>query len=127
VTILDQQPWEQIPGWLARSGAAIVHLARSPLFETVLPSKMFEIMAAGRPVILGVRGEAERLLGDAQAGIPCEPESAEALSRAVVALADDPALGRRLGESGRAWVVRNASYRQRAAEYLEVLANERPA
>lgn len=121
VTILDQQPWETIPSYLTLSGASIVHLNRSPLFETVLPSKMFEVMAAGRPVILGVRGEAARLLEQAQAGIACEPESPPDLARAVTRLAADPELRRRLGESGRDYVLRHASYQQRAAEYLEVL------
>jgi len=122
VTILDQQPWEAIPGWLARSDASIVHLSRSPLFDTVLPSKMFEIMAAGRPVILGLHGEAERVLREARAGRVCQPESPAELRQAILDLAAEPDRGRRLGENGRAWVLRHASYRQRAAEYLDVLA-----
>lgn len=121
VTILDQQPWEAIPSYLTLSAASLVHLTRSPLFETVLPSKMFEIMAAGRPVILGVRGEAERLLRQVEAGIACEPQSPADLVRAILQLAGDPALRHRLGENGRDYVLQHASYRQRAAEYLEVL------
>ena len=124
VTLLDQQPWESIPSYLALSGAAVVHLKRSPLFETVLPSKLFESMASGRPVILGVRGEAERLLTEAQAGMVCEPESPAALCQAVTRLAGDPVLRCRLGQNGRDWVLQNASYRRRAAEYLEALAPE---
>jgi len=126
VTILDQQPWESIPSYLTLSGASIVHLARAPLFETVLPSKMLEIMAAGRPVILGVRGEAERVLGQAQAGIACEPESPADLAQAVARCAADPALCRELGRNGRNYVLREASYRLRATEYLEVLASDQP-
>ncbi len=121
VTFLGELPWGMIPSYLTLSGAAIVHLSRSPLFETVLPSKMFEIMAAGRPVILGVRGEAARLLEQAKAGIGCEPESAEDIARAVERLAGDPGLARRLGAHGRDYAVQRASYRQRAAEYLAVL------
>jgi glycosyltransferase involved in cell wall biosynthesis len=124
VTFLGQLPWREIPSHLTLSSAAIVHLARSPLFETVLPSKIFEIMAAGRPVVLGVRGESERLLNEAQAGVACEPESPERMSEAVSMLASDPALCRRLGQNGREYVVRHASYRQRAAEYLAALAPE---
>ncbi len=121
VTFLGQLPWEIVPSYLTLSSASIVHLARAPLFETVLPSKMFEIMAAGRPVVLGVRGEAERILNEARAGVVCEPGSAESLAAAIEQLASDPALCRRLGESGRQYVVRQASYRHRAAEYLAVL------
>jgi colanic acid biosynthesis glycosyl transferase WcaI len=127
VTILDQQPWDAIPAFLARSDASIVHLARSPLFETVLPSKMFEIMAAGRPLLLGVRGEAARLVSDAGAGLLCEPESPAELAQAVTRLADDPALCRRLGASGRDYALRHCSYRARAAEYLDLLSPAQPA
>jgi glycosyltransferase involved in cell wall biosynthesis len=121
VTVLEQQPWEAIPSYLTLSGAAIVHLARDPLFETVLPSKMFEIMAAARPVILGVRGEARSLLEQAQAGLSFEPESPDELAPIVVQLAADPDRRRRLGGNGREYVLRHASYRQRALDYLEVL------
>jgi glycosyltransferase involved in cell wall biosynthesis len=121
VTFLGELPWTIIPSYLALSGAAIVHLSRAALFETVLPSKMFEIMAAARPVLLGVRGEAARVLAEAGAGLAFQPESAEELSRAVERLAADPDLRRRLGQSGRDYVERHASYRQRAADYLAVL------
>ena len=121
VTFLGQAPWDRIPSYLTLSGASIVHLLLSPLFETVLPSKMFEIMAAGRPLILGLRGEAERLVNQAQAGLVCEPESPDEMSHAVLRLAADPAWRARLGANGRDYVLRHASYRQRAIEYLEAL------
>jgi len=120
VTLLNQQPWDAIPSYLSLCSAAIVHLAGSPLFESVLPSKMFEIMAAGRPVVLGVRGEAERLLREAQAGVVCPPESPAQMHQAILRLADDPVTCRRLGQNGRDYVTRHASYRQRATEYLEI-------
>jgi len=127
LTFLGQQPWDAIPSHLTLSNAAIVHLARSPLFRTVLPSKMFEIMAAGRPLVLGVEGEAARLLDQAQAGLACEPQSPADLSRAIARLADDPALAARLGRNGRDYVVRHCSLPRRAAEYLEVLGAAPPA
>jgi glycosyltransferase involved in cell wall biosynthesis len=122
VTFLGQLPWAAVPSYLALSDASIVHLMRDPLFETVLPSKIFEIMAVGRPVVLGVRGEAERLIDEAQAGLACEPESEGDLVAAVERLAADPALCRRLGQGGRQWVLRHASYKKRAAEYIEALS-----
>ena len=126
VTFLGQQPWSAIPSYLTLSSACIVHLARSPLFETVLPSKMFEIMAAARPVVLGVRGEAESLLNTARAGVAVQPESPAEISRAIERLAADPELCRRLGQNGREYVVRHSSFQRRACEYLEVLENQVP-
>ena len=121
VTFLGPRPWEMSPAYLAASDACVVHLARKPLFERVLPSKIFEIMAAGKPILLGVRGEAKRLVDKAQAGLSFEPESAQGLASAVLELHHDRDLGNRLGASGRKWVGANATYKSRADKYLEIL------
>lgn len=121
VTFLGPRPWETSPAYLAASDACVVHLARKPLFERVLPSKIFEIMAAGKPILLGVRGEAKRLVDKAQAGLAFEPESAQGLAAVVLELHRDRDLGNRLGASGREWVAANATYKSRADNYLENL------
>ena len=124
VTFLEQQPWSAIPSYLTLSNAVVVHLARSPLFETVLPSKMFEGMAAARPIVLGVRGEAQRLIAEAGAGVACEPESPTELADAVVRLAGNPELCERLRQNGRAYVLKHCSFEHRAAEYISALQTE---
>ncbi len=121
VEFFGPRPWAEIPRILAASDACLVHLARAPLFETVLPSKMFEAMAAARPIILGVRGEAQRLLDEAGAGLAIEPESAEQLAETVLTLYRDRELGQTLGRSGRLYAEREASYEARARQYLEAL------
>lgn len=62
---------------------AIAHLRRADLFEGVIPSKIFEYMAAGVPILMGVRGEARDLVVSGGAGIAFEPESSMELVRAV--------------------------------------------
>lgn len=81
---------------------ALVLLRDSPLFRHVLPSKMFEAMATERPIILGVKGESEEVLREAQAGIAIAPEDAKALAAAIVALADDAPRRAAMGRAGRA-------------------------
>ncbi len=64
--------------------ACIVHLRDTPLFRTVIPSKIFEVMALGKPILMGVAGEAREIVIDqAQAGIPFQPQNAENLNRAI--------------------------------------------
>jgi colanic acid biosynthesis glycosyl transferase WcaI len=116
-----QVPRENIPGVLASSDAALVLLRPDPLFETVLPSKMFEAMAASCPVILGVRGESRALLEESGGGIAIEPGNGAALAEAVEALAADPDAGRRRGALGRAYVEANLSHDALAREYLAAL------
>ena len=59
-------------------------LINSPLFRTALPSKMFEYMACGRPVIVGIKGEAEEFIKISKAGILVEPENSILLSKAII-------------------------------------------
>ena len=61
----------------------LVTLRPSDVFKTVLPSKMFEAMAAAGPIVLGVEGEARDTLLEAGAGIAVPPGDAAALADAV--------------------------------------------
>ena len=69
-----------------------------------LPTKMFDAMALGRPIVLSASGEARTLLQRANAGIAADPENGEALAAAIRELAADPQAASRYGESGRSYV-----------------------
>ena len=71
------------------------------MFELVLPSKMFEAMAAATPVVLGVAGEAGRVLEDAGGGVAVPPGDAAALADAVGTLAGEQVARERMGAVGR--------------------------
>ena len=83
---------------------ALIHLKKCELFTSVMPSKIFETMAMGRPIIMGVRGEACDIVMEAHAGMPIEPDSPESLMEAVETLADNPDLARKLGTLARGFV-----------------------
>ncbi len=121
VEFAGERPRGEVPRWIAESGACAVLLRRNEVFRTVIPSKMLEIMAVGRPILLGVDGEARRLLERAGAGIPIEPENSGDLATAIRALERDPARCRALGESGRRFVAREFLREQLAAEYSLLL------
>ena len=84
--------------------AGLVLLRDRPVFRHVLPSKMFEAMATGCPIVLGVLGESAALLEAAGAGIVIAPESPEALQQAITKLASDPEGADAMGRSGRRFV-----------------------
>ena len=84
--------------------AALVLLKDRPVFRHVLPSKMFEAMATGRPIILGVLGESADLLRTAEAGLVIQPESSHDLADAIVRLAQNPDEAAAMGARGRAFV-----------------------
>lgn len=107
VVFLGQRPREEVPDLLAASDVAIILLRASPLFRTVLPSKMFEAMGSATPVILGVEGEAADRLREAGAGVPIRPQDPAALAEAVLALRADPEHARALGVAGRRAAIRD--------------------
>ena len=112
---------ELMPTVLASSGACLVHLRKTELFETVVPSKIFETMAMGRPIIMGVRGESRQIVMDAGAAIEMEPESEVDLVNALTRLADSPELRSRLSSSAREYVTTHYHRDRQAARMLEVL------
>ncbi len=74
-----------------------------------------------RPIVHAVRGESAEIVERAGAGITVEPGSPEGIVAAARALAGDPALARRLGESGRRAVEREFDRREAALSMLRVL------
>ncbi|NUQ64161.1 MAG: glycosyltransferase family 4 protein [Pirellulales bacterium] len=115
-------PKEAMPAVLASSDACLIHLKKCELFGTVIPSKMFEMMAMAKPIIMGVEGQARELVVQAGAAVAMEPDSAESLVAAVEGLAGYPHLATRFGQSGRRYVSEHFSRDAFARIYLDLLA-----
>ncbi|MGY0219461.1 glycosyltransferase family 4 protein [Endozoicomonadaceae bacterium StTr2] len=91
VIMLDRQPKEMMPRLWSLCDVSLIHLKNSPLFSTVIPSKLFESMGMGLPVIMSVpEGEATQIVEDNQCGIVVEPENSELLATAIIEMADNP-------------------------------------
>jgi glycosyltransferase involved in cell wall biosynthesis len=121
VVMLDQQPRSRMPAIWGLAGASVVHLRNTPLFRTVIPSKIFEAMAMGIPILLGVEGEAAAIVTDADAGLLFEPENADALAAVMKRLADDRTQAAAFGENGRRAARENFDRRRLAESYLALL------
>jgi glycosyltransferase involved in cell wall biosynthesis len=107
VTFLDPLPHDLMPTLISAADASLVSLRNLPLFQSALPSKMYEAMACARPIILAVDGEARDLVErEAGAALHVEPENSQALADAIVQLKGDPELAAQLGARGRAFVLR---------------------
>ena len=66
---------------------SLVSLRDTKLFEQVIPSKIFESMGAGVPIVISVpQGEATKLVVDDAAGLSCEPDNPEALANSILEL-----------------------------------------
>ena len=107
VTILPTQPREHLPELLAASDVGLAPL-RHGMAGTSVPSKIFGILAAGRPVIAGVDvgSDSDEMITGADCGLVVTPEDATDLARAIRTLYADRDRARQMGVNGRAHVTR---------------------
>ncbi len=102
-------PRAEIPAWLASIDVLLVMLRDLAVFETVIPSKIFEYLAQERPVILAApkRGEIRAMVEQAGAGFCIDPEQPDALAAAIEAIRAQPDEARARARRGREWVERD--------------------
>jgi colanic acid biosynthesis glycosyl transferase WcaI len=100
VTFVGRVAHAEIVDYWRLSDVTLVLLRDASLFRTVLPSKVFEAMATGTPIITNVRGELESTLSPAGAAVIIEPGSSTALVNAIGELATDSARRRALSTAG---------------------------
>jgi colanic acid biosynthesis glycosyl transferase WcaI len=105
VVFVDFQPAERLPEVLAAADIHVVPLRRG-LARSSVPSKTYSILAAGRPVVasVDVGTEVARVVEEAGAGLAVPPDDADAFTKALVTLLDDPEGARAMGRAGRAFV-----------------------
>ncbi len=121
ILMIGQQPKKHMPAFIAASDACMVLLCKSDLFKTVIPSKIFEIMAMERPIIHGVEGESKQIIEAANCGICIEPENEHELAAAVLKLYDNRSLCKHLSGNGRGFVKKFYNRDKLANQYLQVL------
>lgn len=94
-------PKNDMPGALAAADACIAILKPIPMYDTVYPNKVFDYMAAGRPIVLAMQGVIQKVVEEAQAGIAVPPGDAQILAGAIRFLANHPQEGHAMGLRGR--------------------------
>ena len=102
VTFLDSVPKADVVRYWSLLDASVIHLRKTELFASVIPSKLFESMAMGIPVLHGVRGESAAIVEREGAGLTFAPENAGQLRDRLIELAQDRQLAARLSASGLA-------------------------
>jgi colanic acid biosynthesis glycosyl transferase WcaI len=118
---IDMAPIEQLPEVLAAADIHVVPL-RTGLARSSVPSKMYSILAAGRPIVASVDEgtEVARTVESAGAGLAVPPDDQAAFTSAIEQLLDDDGARQRMGAAGRAFVVGWASPAAVAAAYEDL-------
>ena len=121
VHFLPPLPKTQVGEALAAADACIAILKPLPLYSTVYPNKVFDYMAAGRPVLLAIDGVIREVVEDAGAGLFVPPGDPHALAAAICRLSGDPVSARRMGFNARRCVEEHFDREVLAEQFASLL------
>jgi glycosyltransferase involved in cell wall biosynthesis len=127
VRFLAPLPKAEMPLALSGADACIAILKPIPVYTTVYPNKVFDYMAAGRPVVLAIDGVVREVVEKANAGIAIPPGDPQALAVAIRRLAKDRQMATAMGQKGRHEVESHfdrAIIAERMAQLMKAMANK---
>jgi len=128
VRFYPRVPPDAVGSYLSAADALLVHLKKEPLFEAMIPSKTQTYMAAGRPIVMAVNGDAADLIRRAECGVTSAAGDPRALAAAVKDLADrSPEELAQTGRNGAAFYHRELSLEsgvQRFDELFRSIAHD---
>ena len=84
VSFLPPQKKEDLIQIIKKASVCLVTLINEPLFQHAIPSKLFEYMACGRPVIVSIEGEVEKIIKRANSGLMAIPEDADSIAKQIL-------------------------------------------
>ncbi len=117
VAFLPPIPKSGMPSALAAADACIAILKPLEEYKTTYPNKVFDYMAAGRPIVLAIDGVIREVVEAAGCGIYAQPGNPAALAEAILSLEADRLRARQMGMAGRRYLEENFS-RQALGEKL---------
>jgi len=123
VSFVSSMPKSGMPDALAAADTCIAILKPLEEYKTTYPNKVFDYMAAGRPVVLAIDGVIREVVEAAQCGYFVEPGNASVLANAIRKLASDKKKAREMGLNGRKYLEQNFS-REVIGEKLVALLEE---
>ncbi|WP_136161131.1 glycosyltransferase family 4 protein [Sphingomonas flavalba] len=123
VSLRPSVPQSQIGDVFAAADVLILHLIDDPMFAFTIPSKTQFYMAMGKPILIGMRGEAAGMVTDIGAGVAVPPDDVDAMARAMVDMARMPKSALiAMGGKGRAAYWAHYSFESAAATIANVIA-----
>lgn len=114
-------PHDKVPDYLALADVCLIHLIQSPVFESVIPTKLLDAAAFSKPVILGVKGVAEKMVSTGESGICIPPQDPIALMKAIQTLQSNPELRHRMGRNGHEHLMATHNLTTLAGNYLKLI------
>jgi colanic acid biosynthesis glycosyl transferase WcaI len=121
VSFHDPVRSEKLAPFQSIADCGLVSLRNLPIFEGARPSKMFPLLAAGKPLVFCGHGEGARLVKEAKAGIVVPPDDPQALATAISELLRNRALLKELATNGRRFVEEHYEWRKLVGKWVHDL------
>jgi len=121
VTFAGPQTKSDMRAYLQSADVCVATLQNIAMFRLTYPNKVFDYLAAGRPVVLAIDGVIRKVVEDARAGIFVQPGDPGAIASAIRELARDPERGREMGQRGRDYVKERFNRRDHGELFTAVL------
>jgi colanic acid biosynthesis glycosyl transferase WcaI len=121
VLFAGMQLKENMPRYWSLCDISMIHLRNSPIFRTAIPSKIFESMAMGKPILyVGPISEGVRIVESEHAGVHVSPENPRSLHDAILQLFNNPHLLDAMASNAACAAVKYSRKKQ-AEDSFEVL------
>ena len=118
VDFCGEIPKKNVSEYLSLADCGIIPLKNIKVFESTIPSKLFDYMSADLPILLGVTGEAADILLESESGITFLPDNSEDLAEKIIWMKNHPKVRNEMGKRGRKFVEKYYN-REKQAEKLE--------
>lgn len=119
----ERVPLELAAQYMSASDALLIPLGDRAIYRKFIPSKLFDAMAAGRPILISVDGEAREIVERTRTGLYYPPEDAVGLVESIKQLRDDPGRSE-MGRRGRRWATRRFSRDRQAEKMVRFIENQ---
>jgi len=121
VTFISSVPKSEMADALAASDACLAILKPIEWYKATYPNKVFDYMAAGRPVVLAIDGVIREVVDAAGCGVFAEPGDADSLAEAILSLAKDDARSHKMGLAGRTYIEKHFDRAALAGKLTDIL------
>ena len=122
IIFLDPKPKEMLSEFYSISNVCLIPLKKIELFKTFIPSKMFEIMSCGIPIVASVEGEAADILNRSKAALVVEPDNHVEIKQAIMRLKADKNLYENLKVNGPSFISEYYLRESLAERYLDLIS-----
>jgi colanic acid biosynthesis glycosyl transferase WcaI len=121
VLFFPRVPYNEIGAILSLADVLLVHLKDDPLFQITIPSKTQSYLAAGKPILMAVRGDSADLVTKSQAGFVCTPEDSEDIAEKVINFFELSSNDlEKLGQNGRQYYEKELSMSIGTKHFIDI-------